>query len=88
MDRYDEAGRCQLCHQLGNQVTREITHLNHLNLDSTYEAWDHRVQVGIRGGFMSGFMNRFGRERGLEMYAEWTDRIAAGEVPPRGPGTS
>ena len=72
---------CQLCHQLGNQVTREITHLSHLSFDSTYEAWDHRLQVGVRGGFMSGFANRFGRTRGLEMYADWTDRIAAGEVP-------
>ena len=26
-------------------------------------------------------MTRFGRERGLAMYADWTDRIAAGEVP-------
>ena len=26
-------------------------------------------------------MNRFGRQRGLAMYADWTDRIAAGEVP-------
>lgn len=24
---------CQLCHQLGNQVSREITHLSHLGLD-------------------------------------------------------
>lgn len=72
---------CQLCHQLGSQVTRQITHLSHLGFDSTYEAWDHRVQAGIRGGTMSTFMNRFGRERGLESYASWTDRIAAGEVP-------
>ena len=72
---------CQLCHQLGNQVTREITHLNNLSFDSTVAAWDHRVQVGVRGGTMTNFMNRFGRQRGLEMYADWTDRIAAGEVP-------
>jgi len=60
---------CQLCHQLGNQVTREVTHLQSMGFDSTLAAWDHRVQAGIRGGQMSGFMNRFGRERGLQMYA-------------------
>ena len=27
----------------------------------------------------------FGRERGLKMFADWTDRIAAGEVPPAPP---
>ena len=72
---------CQLCHQLGNQVTREVTHMQSMGFDSTVAAWDHRVQAGIRGGQMSGFMNRFGRERGLQMYADWTDRISAGEVP-------
>ena len=79
---------CQLCHQLGNRVTREITHLSHLNFDSALEAWDHRVQVGVRGGTMSTFMNRFGRERGLEMYADWTDRIMAGETPEAPPRPS
>jgi len=76
---------CQLCHQLGNQVTREITHLSYLGFDSSSEAWDHRVQVVVRGGFMSGFMNRYGRQRAVEMYADWTDRIAAGEVPTEAP---
>src|SRR5262249_42703926 len=27
------------------------------------------------------FMTRFGRPRALKMFADWTDRIAAGEVP-------
>ena len=30
---------------------------------------------------MSGVLNRFGRERGLAMFADWSDRITAGEVP-------
>ena len=72
---------CQLCHQLGNELTRGITHMRGMNFDSTVAAWDHRVQTGIRGGSMSGMTNRFGRRAGLEMYADWTDRIATGEVP-------
>ena len=34
---------------------------------------------------MTSVMNRFGRDRGLLMFAEWTDRIAEGEVPPAPP---
>ena len=33
---------CQLCHQLGNQITREISHIQN-RYPSTVEAWDHRV---------------------------------------------
>ena len=34
---------------------------------------------------MSNGLNDFGRRRALEMFADWTDRIAAGEVPPAPP---
>ncbi|MEQ9447942.1 MAG: hypothetical protein RLN70_03435, partial [Rhodospirillaceae bacterium] len=30
---------------------------------------------------MNNNMTRFGRQRGLSIFADWTDRIAAGEVP-------
>ena len=77
---------CQLCHQLGNTATRVVQHLD--DFDSTVAAWDHRVQTGQRGNSMSGAMSRFGRQRGLQMFADWTDRIAAGETPPRPPRPS
>jgi hypothetical protein len=51
-------------------------------------AWDRLVQFGQRGPQMSNAMNRFGRPRGLAMFADWTDRIAAGEVPPTPPRPS
>ena len=70
---------CQLCHQLGNTATRVVQQRD--QFDSTVAAWDHRVQTGQRGNQMSNVMNRFGRERALEMFAEWTDRVAAGAVP-------
>ena len=70
---------CQLCHQLGNTATRVVQHRD--EFDSTVAAWDHRVQTGQRGNQMSNVMNRFGREPALEMFADWTDRIASGEVP-------
>ena len=34
---------------------------------------------------MSNILNQFGRKRVLEMFADWTDRIAKGEVPPTPP---
>ena len=74
---------CQLCHQMGNRFTHDISHLE--GFDSAVEAWDHRVRFGQRGAQMSGVLNRFGRDRGLAMYADWSTRIVAGEVPPAPP---
>ncbi len=74
---------CMLCHQLGTQIVREIENID--EFDSTIAAWDYRVQMGQRGGQMSNVMNRFGRERGLQMFADWSDRIASGALPPRPP---
>ena len=74
---------CQLCHQLGNLATREV--LNPGDFDSTEAAWAHRVRVGQRGALMAGGLRRFGAERAIAMYADWTDRIMAGEVPPAPP---
>ena len=75
---------CQLCHQLGNQITREITHLDQ-RFSSTAEAWDRRVNFGQRGPQMSGALSGMGRERAVQHFADWTDRIIAGEVPPQPP---
>ena len=74
---------CMLCHQLGTQIVREIENID--EFASTLSAWDYRVQMGQRGGQMSNVMNRFGRERGLQMFADWSDRIASGALPPKPP---
>ena len=76
---------CQLCHQMGNMATREMPMLNLDDFDSTLDAWEHRVQVGRSGPSMSSGLNRMGRGRALSLFADWTDRIAAGEVPPAPP---
>jgi hypothetical protein len=78
---------CQLCHQLGNQATREIGHMDlvKLGLASTFDAWNYRTQTGQRGAQMYGMLSRLGRTGTLNMYADWTDRIAKGEVPPAPP---
>jgi hypothetical protein len=72
---------CQLCHQLGNELTRTLGHMKHLGFKTSLEAWDYRLKTGQRGSEMEGVIRRLG-PRGLKMYADWTDKIAAGAVPP------
>jgi hypothetical protein len=77
-------GGCWACHQLGNKATREIP--KSLGPFSTSAAaWARRVQSGQAGGQMSGALNQFGRDRILAAFGDWTDRIAAGELPPAPP---
>ena len=81
---------CQLCHQMGNKATREMPMLDVRDFDSTLAAWQHRVQAGGSGPSMMNALARMGSQRALQMYADWTDRIQAGEVPsqpPRPQGT-
>ena len=79
-----KSGGCWACHQLGNKATREIPKALG-TFPSTVAAWDRRVRSGQAGATMSGALNQFGRQRILSAFADWTDRIAAGEVPPAPP---
>ena len=79
-----KSGGCMACHQLGNKATRELPAALG-TFHSTAEAWERRIQSGQAGGNMMGGLNQLGRERALAMFADWTDRITAGEVPPAPP---
>ena len=71
---------CIMCHQLGNKATREIPkELG--DFDSSVEAWQRRIESGQAMRYMVRNINRMGRARSLELFADWTDRIAAGELP-------
>ena len=74
---------CLACHQIGNKATREIPASILSRVDSTLEAWDHRVGMGPMGATMAGGFLRLGEQR--RMFADWTDRIAAGEAPAQVP---
>ena len=50
--------------------------------ESMEDAWDYRLQLD---GLMYATLNRMGRERALEMFADWTKRVMGGEVPPTPP---
>jgi hypothetical protein len=41
--------------------------------------------VGISGAFMDSTLGPLGRKRALEVFADWTDRIAKGELPQKPP---
>src|SRR5213078_5003313 len=82
--RIVKSGGCLACHQLGTKGTRELpATLGHFA--TSVAAWDRRIQSGQAGGAMLATVNQLGRNRALAMFADWTDRIAAGEVPPAPP---
>ena len=76
-----KSGGCTACHQLGTIGTRKLP-AGLGQHASSVAAWDRRIQAGQAGGGMSNALNQLGRRRMLAMFADWTDRIAAGEVPP------
>ncbi len=76
-----KSGACVVCHQMGGKATREIS--SELgSFDSSADAWHRRIQSGQAGGNMLGSLTNMGLERSLEMFADWSDRIAAGALPP------
>ena len=77
-------GSCYTCHQLGDKATREIP--KELGaFPSSKEAWLRRIQSGQAGADMVREIGLLGMQRAVAMFADWTDRIAAGEVPPAPP---
>lgn len=82
-----KSGGCMACHQLGNEATREIPAALG-SFESTAAAWERRIRSGQAGGSMVAGLNHLGPERMLEVFADWTDRIAAGETPPAPPRPS
>jgi hypothetical protein len=79
-----KSGGCTACHQLGTRGTREIPE-SLGKFSSSIEAWDRRIKSGQAGTNMDGGLNNIGRERALRVFADWTDRIAKGEIPPAPP---
>src|SRR5690606_28194975 len=82
---HEYKARCHFCHQQGNQITRTLDHMDHLGFDTSEEAWDYRLQLGVRGGGMYGSFVGLGREGMLRILANWTDSIAEGLVPEQPP---
>jgi hypothetical protein len=74
--------QCVGCHQLGQLATRTIpAAFAHLDPE---QAWNRRIQSGQAGTLMVGAA---GADAGvtLHYFADWTARIAKGELPPAKP---
>ncbi|HEX8167612.1 MAG TPA: carboxypeptidase-like regulatory domain-containing protein [Beijerinckiaceae bacterium] len=71
---------CYGCHALGNKATRTIP--KELGtFESSVEAWERRIQSGQAMTQMVTNIGRLDTKRALKLFADWTDRIAAGELP-------
>ena len=82
--RMIKSGGCTACHQLGTKGTREIPkELG--SFPSLVHAWERRIASGQAGGNMVNGLNQLGKERALLLFADWTDRVNRGEVPPAPP---
>lgn len=70
---------CVGCHQMGNAATRTLPPAL-AEMDNSEAAWTRRILSGQAGGRM---MRAITRLQGvpIKYYADWTDRIAAGELP-------
>ena len=71
---------CMSCHALGTKGTRTIPkELGEFK--SSAEAWQRRIQSGQAMTQMVTVIGRLDTERALKLFGDWTDRIAAGELP-------
>ena len=71
---------CFTCHQLGNKATRTIPR-SLGTFKSSVEAWERRIQSGQAMMQMVNAIGRLDTQRALKEFADWTDRVAAGELP-------
>ena len=70
---------CIGCHQIGQKATRTIPPSlgTFANME---QAWARRVQSGQAGQQMSGQLSQIGT-MSIKNFADWTNRIAKGELP-------
>lgn len=75
-----KADGCVMCHQMGNKATRTLP-TQFMDFESSVAAWQRRVESGQAMRYMVRNIGRLGPPRALALFADWTDRIAAGELP-------
>ena len=75
-----KADGCVMCHQMGNKATRTLPK-QFMDLESSVAAWQRRVESGQAMRYMVRNIGRMGPRPALSHFADWTDRIAAGELP-------
>jgi hypothetical protein len=78
------SGSCLGCHPMGTKATREFPE-GLGRFDSSVDAWERRIHSGQAAGNMVNSLSQLGLQRALRGFADWTDSIAAGAVPPAPP---
>src|SRR5688572_23230998 len=71
---------CVTCHQMGNRATRMMPR-DFAHVSSSIDAWAQRIMAGQAQTNMVNALARVDSRKALELFADWTDRIAAGEIP-------
>src|ERR1019366_8358713 len=71
---------CQSCHALGSKGIRTIPK-EWGPSENSIQAWARRLQAGQARANMAVTLGRLGPQKALSLFADWTDRIAAGELP-------
>jgi hypothetical protein len=71
---------CNTCHQMGNKATRTIPR-ELGQFKSAADAWQRRIVSGQAMRSTLNAIERIDSKRALALYGDWTDRIAAGELP-------
>jgi hypothetical protein len=77
---YVKIDGCLSCHQLGNKATRTFPP-SLGKFESSLDAWTRRIQSGQASSNMVRAADRLGAQKILGLLAEWSDRIAQGELP-------
>jgi hypothetical protein len=77
---------CQSCHALGSHGIRTVPKMFHEGSANSTQAWAKRTQAGQAMTNMALTLGYIGAETALKQFADWTDRVAAGELPFGKPG--
>ena len=75
-----KSGACQSCHALGTPGTRTIPRALG-SFPTSADAWRRRLLSGQAQAFMTRDITRLDTEVALKHFANWTDRVASGELP-------
>ncbi len=75
---------CVGCHQMGQAATR-IMPADFAHMEDAQAAWARRIAAGQAGNNMTGIAGGLLKGAPYRYLADWTDRIAAGELPSSSP---
>ncbi|TMH69298.1 MAG: carboxypeptidase regulatory-like domain-containing protein [Betaproteobacteria bacterium] len=71
---------CQSCHALGSAGIRKVPEV-FAKEGNSFQAWAKRTQSGQAMTNMATGLGYMGIDAALKNFADWTDRVAAGELP-------